>query len=266
MERTVLLNNGYKMPFNGIGTYSLIGEECYEAVLNALKLGIRLIDTASFYHNEEEVGRAIRDSKIPREEIFVITKIYPSEFHDPKKAIEMSLKKLNIGYIDMMLLHHPGSEDVLAYHMIEEYVEKGLVRGIGLSNWYKKELEEFLPQVNIVPALVQNEIHPFYQELDVVPFIQKKGIMVQAWYPFGGRGYAEEILNNEVLLRIVSNHQVSVAQVILRWNLQRRISVIPGSSNINHMKENMNIYHFSLTDEEMKEIEMLKRDEKHDWY
>ena len=145
------------MPLNGIGTYSLTGDTCYNAIRNALDSGVRLIDTAYMYHNEEEIGRAIRDSGIPREEIFVITKIYPSQFDDPEGAIEMALEKLDIGYIDMMLLHHPGDNDVEAYKAMEKYVETGQIHSIGLSNWYVEELEEFLPQIDITPALVQNE-------------------------------------------------------------------------------------------------------------
>lgn len=179
--KTVTLNSGYEMPLNGIGTYSLTGDECYNSITSALNSGVRLIDTAYMYNNEEEVGRAIRDSGIPREEIFVITKIYPSQFNNPEEAIEMALDKLDIGYIDMMLLHHPGSNDVNAYIAMEKYVQQGKIHSIGLSNWYINELEEFLPQVEITPALVQNEIHPYYQELNVVPYIQSKGIVVQGW-------------------------------------------------------------------------------------
>lgn len=218
------------------------------------------------YHNEEEIGRAIRDSGVPREEIFVITKIYPTQFNDPESAIEMSLEKLDIGYIDMMLLHHPGTNDVEAYKAMEKYVEQGLIHSIGLSNWYIEELDEFLPQVDTVPALVQNEIHPYYQELEVVPYIQSKGIVMQGWYPFGGRGHTSELLNDETIIEIANSHNVTAAQVILRWNLQRGVVVIPGSSNPDHIKENTEIYHFELTDEEMQKIESLNRDEKHDWY
>ena len=148
----------------------------------------------------------------------------------------------------------------------KKYVEQGKIRSIGLSNWYEKELKDFLPKVNITPALVQNEIHPYYQENDVVPYIQGLGIVVQGWYPFGGRGYTKELLNNEVLLEIAEYHNVTVAQVILRWNLQRGVVVIPGSSNPSHIKENTAIYHFELTEEEMNKIKELDRNEKHDWY
>lgn len=262
----VTLNSSYDMPTNGIGTYSLTGDECYNAITSALQSGVRLIDTAYMYHNEEEIGKAIRDSQVNREDIFVITKIYPSQFDDPRAAIDLVLEKLNIGYIDMMLLHHPGDGDVKAYHVMEDYVEQGKIRSIGLSNYYIEELEDFLPQVNITPALVQNEIHPYYQELDVVPYIQSHGIVMQGWYPFGGRGHTEELLNDETIVSIADAHNVTAAQVILRWNLQREVVVIPGSSNPDHIQENTEIYHFKLTEDEMKKIEALNRNEKHDWY
>ena len=219
--KTVTLNSGYEMPLNGIGTYSLTGDDCYNSMTYALNSEVRLIDTAYMYNNEEEVGRAIRDSGIPREEIFVITKIYPSQFNNPEEAIEMALDKLDIGYIDMMLLHHPGSNDVNAYIAMEKYVQQGKIHSIGLSNWYINELEEFLPQVEI---------------------------------------------NNKTIVEIANAHNVTSAQVILRWNMQREVVVIPGSSNPEHIKENTEIYDFELTSEEMQKIEKLNRDEKHDWY
>ena len=151
------------------GVYSLFDEECYNSVTALLEAGGRLIDTAYMYHNEAAVGRAVRDSNVPREEIFVITKLYLSQFADAEDAIDEALQKLDIGYIDMLLLHHPGEGDVQAYLAMEQAVADGKVRSIGLSNWYIEELEEFLPQVNITPALVQNEIHPYYQENDVIP-------------------------------------------------------------------------------------------------
>ena len=264
--RTVTLNSGYEMPLNGIGTYSLTGDVCYNSIRSALSSGVRLIDTAYMYGNEEEVGRAIRDSGIPREEIFVITKIYPTQYDNPREAIDMALEKLDIDYIDMMLLHHPGDGDVEAYKVMEEYVKEGKIRSIGLSNYYVEELSAFLPKVDTVPALVQNEIHPYYQENDVIPYIQDLGIVVQGWYPFGGRGHTSELLNDDVIVDIAHNHGVSAAQVILRWNLQKGVVVIPGSSNPDHIKENTDIYGFELSSDEMKRINALDRNEKHDWY
>lgn len=264
--KTVKLNSGYEMPLNGLGTYSLTGDECYNSVKSALEAGVRLFDTAYMYNNEEEVGRAIRDSKIPREDIFVITKIYPTQYDNPEEAIDMALEKLDIDYIDMMLLHHPGDGDVKAYKAMEKYVKDGKIKSLGLSNYYVSELSDFLPKVDIMPALVQNEIHPYYQENDVIPYIQNLGMVVQGWYPFGGRGYTSELLNNSVIKKIANEHNVSSAQVILRWNLQKGVVVIPGSSNPEHIRENNDIYDFELTNKEMKQINDLDKGEKHDWY
>lgn len=264
--KTVILNNGLSMPIYGLGTYSLHGDECINAVKYALANGVRLFDTAHIYGNEEEIGQAIRESGVPREEIFVITKLYPNQFSNPQKAIDLSLQKLNIGYIDMMLLHHPGQGDVNAYLVIEKAIKAGKIRAAGLSNWYIKELQNFLPKVNIKPALVQNEIHPYYQENDVIPFIQKSGITVQGWYPLGGRGYVTKMLANPVLNEIVAKHNKTAAQVILRWNLQKGVVVIPGTSNPAFIKENTQLFDFELTAKEMEQINSLDRNEKHDWY
>ncbi len=262
--KTVKLNNGYEIPLNGIGTYSLLNEVCYNSVLYALQNGVRLIDTAYIYRNEEEVARAVRDSKIDRKDVFVITKLYPNQYNDAENAINEALKKL--GYIDMMLLHHPGNNDVEAYKAIEKAVKEGKIKSIGLSNWYIKELKEFLPKINIMPALVQNEIHPYYQDTEVVEYIQSLGIAVQAWYPLGGRGHQRELLNDSVLKDIAKKHNKSVAQIILRWHLQRGVIVIPGSSNRAHIIENTELYDFELSDDEMRRISALNRNEKHDWY
>ncbi len=269
--KSVTLNSGYEMPINGLGTYSLHGETCVNSVKSALACGVRLIDTASAYGNEEEVGQAVREAMeelgLKREDIFVITKIYPgSEMADPEKSIQACLDRLDLGYVDMMLLHHPDRNDVKAYRAMEKFVEEGKIRSLGLSNWYVEELEEFLPQVTITPALVQNEIHPYYQENDVIPYIQDLGIVVQGWYPLGGRGHTAELLGDSVISSIAKTHGVSSAQVILRWNLQKSVVVIPGSSNPDHIKENTELYDFMLTDEEMAQINALDRNEKHDWY
>lgn len=264
---TVLLNSGYEMPILGLGTYSLQEDICKNSVLSALSQGYRLIDTAYMYGNEKEIGQAIRESGVPRKDIFVITKIYPGEqFANPEKAIQDSLDKLDIGYIDMMLLHHPGSNDVKAYKAIEKFVEEGKIHSIGLSNWYIEEIDSFISQVNIMPALIQNEIHPFYQEQKVVSYMHRLGIVMQAWYPLGGRGHTNEILNNEVITKIAQKHNVTSAQVVLRWHLQRGIVAIPGSSNPEHICENISIFDFELSDSEMNEINLLDKNEKYDWY
>ena len=265
-KKKVKLNSGYDMPLNGIGTYSLEDDVCVKSVSEALKRGVRLIDTAYMYDNEKEVGKAVRESGIPRKEIFVTTKLYPDQYDNPEKAINDSLKRLDIGYIDLLLLHHPGENDVKAYKAMEKAVRQGKVCSIGLSNWYIEELQEFLPQVTITPAVVQNEIHPYYQESKVIDYVHSLGIVMEGWYPFGGRGYTKELLSDKTTAKIAKAHGKSVAQVILRWNLQKGVVVIPGSSNPAHIQENTEIYDFTLSKKEMKQINALNRDEKHDWY
>lgn len=243
-SRTVTLNSGYEMPAAGLGTYALSDEECYNSVTALLEDGGRLIDTASYYGNEESVGRAIRDSDVPRKEIFVTTKIYPTEFDDPEGAIEACLERLDIGYIDLMLLHHPGAGEINAYREIEKAIDAGKIRSAGVSCYYIRETDAFLKNVSTPPALIQNEIHPYYQDTDVVRHIQSlsQKIVVQSWYPLGGRGYTGPMLNNRVIDEIAGRYGKSPAQVILRWDLQNGVAVIPGSSSPKHIREN--IFHF----------------------
>lgn len=263
---TITLNSGYKMPVLGLGTYSLEGDVCVKSVEAALKAGVRKIDTAYIYDNEESVGEGIKKSGVPREEIFVTTKLYMDQYDNAEKAIDDALKRLDLEYIDLMLLHHPDDNDVKAYRAMEKAVRQGKIRSIGLSNYYIKEMKEFLPKVSTTPALVQNEIHPFYQEKKVVEYMHKQGIVVEAWYPFGGRGYTKELLNNQTITKIAKAHGVSSAQVILRWHLQRGVVAIPGSSNPDHIKENISVFGFKLSKKEMKQMGKLDRNEKHDWY
>lgn len=260
------LNSGYDLPAVGLGTYALHGSTCTNAVVAAIKSGYRLIDTASFYGNEREVGEGVRKSDVPREEIFVQTKLYPNQYSHAAKAIDEALKKLDIGYIDMMLLHHPASNDVTAYKAIEKAIQDGKVRTAGISCYYIRETDAFLPKVTIKPSLIQNEIHPYYQDSPVVEHIQNKGIVVQGWYPLGGRGYTGAMLNDAVLCGIAAAHGKAPAQVILRWNLQRGVAVIPGSCNPAHIKENISIFDFELSQEELEQISGLDKREKHDWY
>lgn len=263
---TVKLSSGYDMPILGLGTYSLHGDVCINSVKAALASGFRKFDTASIYGNEEEVGQAIRESDVSREKIFVATKLYPNQYANPEAAIEECLRKLNIGYIDLMLLHHPGTNDVKAYKAMEKYVAEGKIRSIGVSCYYVNEINDFLPQVNIKPVLVQNEVHPYYQDTEVVEHLHNLGIVVEAWYPLGGRGHQGELLSDPVLSDIAARHGKSVVQVILRWHLQRGVVAIPGSSNPDHIEENISIFDFTLSNEEMAQIAAINRNEKHDWY
>lgn len=266
----VRLSSGYDMPVVGLGTYSLHGDKCVNAVQSAIRLGYRKFDTASFYGNEEEVGKSIRqavgEGLVKREDVFITTKLYPDEFADAEKNIEKSLRKLNIGYVDLMLLHHPGAHDFEAYKMMERYVEHGKIRSLGVSNYYIKEMAEFLPKVKIKPVLDQNEIHPYYQDKAVTEYLHKCGIVVEAWYPLGGRGFNSELMKEPVIIDIAGRHGKSMVQTILRWDLQNGVVVIPGAGNIEHQNENISIFDFELTAEEMSCINALERCEKHDWY
>jgi len=262
----IRLNSGRMMPIVGLGTYSLRGERCIQAVQSAVQIGYRKFDSASFYGNERELGEALRSCGVPREELFVATKLYPNQFADAPRAIEESLARLNLGCVDLMLLHHPGAHDVRAYRAMERVMEEGRIRSLGLSNFYEKELTAFLPQVSVKPVLVQNEIHPYYQDREATRFIQSLGIVVEAWYPLGGRCCNRELLHEPVLAAIAKAHGVSPVQVILRWDLQRGVAVVPGSSNPAHQRENLSLFDFELSDEEMEKIASLDRKEKHDWY
>ena len=264
----ITLNSGYEMPVVGLGTYSLHGSTCTNAVRTAIESGYRMIDTASFYGNEREVGMGVRASGVPRSDIFVTTKLYPNQYSHAGRAIDEALRKLDIGYIDLMLLHHPGANEAAAYREIEKAIETGRVRSAGVSCYYIRETDAFLKKVITPPALIQNEIHPYYQDTDVVRYIQSlsRKIAVQSWYPLGGRGYTGSMLNNKVIGEIAERHGKSPAQVILRWDLQNGVAVIPGSGNAEHIRENISIFDFELTADEMKEIGKLNRNEKHAWY
>ena len=262
----VKLASGYDLPVVGLGTYALRGNTCVNAVRTALESGYRLIDTASFYGNEREVGEGVRASGVPREEVVVQTKLYPNQYGHAARAIEACLSKLNLGYIDILLLHHPASNDVRAYRAIERAIRDGKVRSAGISCYYIRELDAFLPQVDLKPVLVQNEVHPYYQDTPVVRHIQEADIPVQAWYPLGGRGYNRELMADPILRDIAAAHGKSLVQVILRWNLQRGVTVIPGSSDPEHIRENISVFDFSLSKDEMGKIAALNRNEKHDWY
>lgn len=267
---SVRLGSGYDMPVIGMGTYSLHGDECEAAVLSAINCGYRKFDTASFYRNEVEVGRAIRraisENLIRREDVFVATKLYPNEYADAESHIVRCLQNLDLGYLDLLLLHHPGTHDADAYRVMEQYVAKDKIRSLGVSCFYIREMSEFLPKVNIRPVLDQNEIHPYYQDRGVVEYLHSLGIVAEAWYPFGGRGYNSELMHEPVIEEIARRHGKTLPQVILRWNLQNGVAVIPGSSNPQHQKENISVFDFELSAEEMRRIDALERGEKHDWY
>lgn len=265
---TVLLNNGQTMPILGIGTYRLSQSEAENSVYWALRDGYRLIDTAHIYGNEEGVGRgikrAISKGLVTREKIFVTTKMWTADFDDGEGAIEESLRRLDLDYIDLMILHHSQpSNDVTAYQAMEKAVEEGKLRSIGLSNYYTAEdFDRLVNATTITPALLQNETHPYYQSKEMKEHLKQYGTVLESWFPLGGRGNTQTLFNDPVISAIAAAHGKTPAQVILRWHLQAGNIAIPGSSNEAHIQENYEIFDFSLSDEEMQELTALDKQER----
>ena len=262
-NRTVKLNSGYEMPVLGLGTWTLTGETCENAVYAALKSGYRLIDTAKYYGNEREVGNAIhratKDGICKREEIFVTTKLVPWS-NNPDLDIDDSLKQLGLSYIDLCLLHQHGSTsgDDAVYQAMCKAAKSGKIRSIGISNFYtEKTVSHFIKDFEIPPAVIQNENHLKYQNNSLRDWAAKKGIYIESYYPFGGRGHTTEHLQNETVLEIARAHGKSAAQLIVRWHLQSGYIAIPGSSNPDHIAENFDVWDFELTENEMKKLNAL---------
>lgn len=260
---TIQLNSGFEMPVLGLGTWTLTGETCENAVYVALKSGYRLIDTAKYYGNEREVGnairRAIKDGICKREEIFVTTKLVPWS-NNPDLDIDDSLKQLGLSYIDLCLLHQHGSDsgDDAVYKAMIRAAKDGKIRSIGISNFYtEKTVSHFINDFEIPPAVIQNENHLKYQNNSLRDWADKKGIYIESYYPFGGRGHTKEHLQNETVLEIARAHGKSAAQIIVRWHLQSGYITIPGSSNPAHIAENFDVWDFELTENEMKKLNAL---------
>ena len=269
---TVTLNNGIEMPILGIGTFSLSDSDAEESVYWALKDGFRLIDTARIYGNEAGVGRAIRraieEGFVTREEIFVTTKMWTSDYDNGDAAVNASLERLGLDYIDLMILHHSQPRnDIRAYQAMEKAVQDGRLRSIGLSNYYEPDdVDRVVNAVTIVPALLQNETHPYHQSTEMKEHIAQYGTVMESWFPLGGRGNTQTLFNDPVIAGIAAAHGKSSAQVILRWHLQAGNIAIPGSHNEKHIQENFEIFDFELTDEEMSQMTALDKNNRlGDW-
>lgn len=251
------LNNGVEMPSIGIGTYLLSPDEAEASVTEALKVGYRLIDTANAYQNEKAVGRAIKASKIPREEIFVETKLWPSVYTDPE-AIDKTLKRLDLDYIDLLLLHQPAGDYITGYKMMEKALKEGKVKSIGISNFYGERLDNLLNNIEIKPAVTQVETHPYYPQEEMKEKLKEYGTKLQAWFPLGGRGN-DSVLTEKTIKDLAQKYEKSPAQIILRWHNQKGVIVIPGSKNPDHIKDNLNIFDFRLSEEDMRKIDELNK-------
>ncbi len=257
----VTLSNGVKMPQLGYGVYQVSKDECERCVFDALKVGYRHIDTAQSYFNEEEVGNAIKKSGIPREEIFLTTKVWIEHYgyEACRASVLESLKKLQTDYIDLMLLHQPFSDYYGAWRALEDLYDEGKIRAIGISNFYPDRMIDLASFARIKPMVNQVETHPFNQQVEAQKWMEKYGIQIEAWAPFGeGRG---GLFTNETIAEIGKKYDKSVAQVILRWELQRGIVVIPKSVHIERMEQNFNVFDFELSDEDMAVMASLDKRE-----
>ena len=262
------LNNGIKMPMAGIGTFLLTPDEAETSVLSALQCGYRLIDTANAYVNEKAVGRAMRKSGIPRDEIFLETKLWPS-FYEQEDAVEKTLQRLGTDYlvrldtpyIDLLLIHQPAGNYVAGYRLMEKAYKEGKVRAIGLSNFTPEQVQEILDICEVKPAVLQTEVHPYSQEKELKAFLDKEGIVIQAWYPLGHGDKA--LIQEPLFTEFGKKYGKSNAQIILRWHIQAGNIVIPGSKNPAHIKDNFNLFDFALTDDEMAKITALDKQKRY---
>lgn len=256
-----ILSNGVKMPQLGYGVYQVTKDECERCVLDALKAGYRLIDTAQSYFNKEEVGSAIKKSGVAREEIFLTTKVWIEHYgyEDCKASIDESMKKLQVEYLDLLLLHQPFADYYGAWRALEEYYEAGKIRAIGISNFYPDRMVDTATFAQIKPMINQIEIHPHHQQKESKSWHDKYGIQLEAWAPFGeGR---DGMFKEPVLEEIGAKYGKTTAQVILRWHLQRGIVVIPKSTHYARMVENFNVFDFKLSDNDMSQIAELDKNQ-----
>ena len=252
------LNNGVKMPVVGFGVFQVKDEEeCKRVVLDAIDAGYRLIDTAQSYGNEEAVGKAIQETNVPREEIFITTKVWISNYgyEKAKASVEESLKKMQLDYLDLVLLHQPFKDYHGAYRALIDLYKEGKIKSIGVSNFYPNILTNFCEVVKVKPVVNQVELHPYYTQEKALETMKYYDVIPEAWAPLGGGRYNP--FEDEMLKRIATKYNKSVGQVILRWNIQRGVIVIPKSTHVERIKENIDIFDFELNEEEMKQISSL---------
>ncbi len=259
MEQTYIkLNDGNKIPQFGLGVYQVPeGEATINAVKTALEMGVRHIDTAHAYQNERSVGKAVNESGIPREEIWITTKLWPSEYGEGKtsQAIDKMLKRLDTDYIDLLLLHQQFGDYIGAYKDMQKAVKDGRVKSIGLSNFESERLEEVLNMAEIPPSVLQVECHPYYQQNELKKRIEKYGTVIESWYPIGHGD--KNLINEPLFTKLGQKYGKTNVQIILRWHIQEGTIVFPRSTNPVHIKENFEIFDFSLTADEMNEIRKL---------
>lgn len=254
IEETFKLNNDVEIPVMGLGTFQMSPDQAQNATLDALKDGYRLIDTANGYMNEKAVGRAIKESGLTREEIFISSKLWPTVYEN-ENAIDDTLKRLDIDYIDLLFLHQPAGNWKEGYRQIEKAYKEGKVRAIGISNFEGATLDELLDFAEVKPQVIQTEAHPYYTAQKIMATLKPYGTRLMAWYPLGHGD--SSLLKQPIFTQLAEKYNKSNVQIILRWHIQAGHIVIPGSTNPSHIQSNLDIFDFKLTDEEMAEIAKL---------
>ena len=256
----IILNNKLKCPVVGIGTFMLSPADAEVSVREALKMGYRLVDTANAYVNERAVGRGIKESKVDRKDVFLSTKLWPSEYEN-ENAVDETLERLGVNYVDLLFIHQPAGNWLAGYRQLEKAYKEGKAKSIGISNFEGKYIEELETKWEIVPQFIQVEAHPYFTQTELRKTLDKYDIKIMSWYPLGHGD--KSLINEPVFAELGKKYGKSSAQIILRWHTQKGFVVIPGSKNVDHIKDNLDILDFKLTDEEMAEIAKLDKNERY---
>ena len=256
----ITLNNEIKCPVVGIGTFMLSPADAENSVREALKMGYRLVDTANAYVNERAVGRGIKDSGVAREEVFLSTKLWPSEYEN-ENAVDETLERLGVNYVDLLYIHQPAGNWLAGYRQLEKAYKEGKAKSIGISNFEGKYIEELQTKWEVIPQFIQVEAHPYYTQSELRQTLEKYDIKLMSWYPLGHGD--KSLINEPLFAELGKKYGKTSAQVILRWHIQMGFVVIPGSKNVDHIMDNLNILDFTLTDEEMSEIAKLDKNQRY---
>ena len=258
--QTIKLNNGIECPVIGLGTFMLSPADAQKSTREALKMGYRLIDTANAYVNERAVGRGIKESGVARKEVFLSTKLWPSEYENPN-AVDETLERLGVDYVDLLYIHQPAGNWLAGYRQLEKALRDGKARSIGISNFEGKYIQELETKWETAPQFIQVEAHPYFTQKDLRVTLDKYGIRLMSWYPLGHGDKA--LIEEPIFAELGKKYGKSPAQVILRWHTQMGFVVIPGSKNVDHIKDNLNIMDFELTADEMAKIASLDKGERY---
>lgn len=256
----IILNNKLECPAVGLGTFMLSPAEAENSVREALKMGYRLVDTANAYVNERAVGRGMRDSGVSRGEIFLSTKLWPSEYENDN-AVDETLERLGVDYVDLLYIHQPAGNWLAGYRQLEKAYREGKAKAIGISNFEGKYIEELQTKWEVVPQFVQVEAHPYFTQKELRKTLDKYNIRLMSWYPLGHGD--QSLINEPVFAKLGKKYGKTPAQIILRWHTQMGFVVIPGSKNVDHIRDNLNIFDFKLTNDEMAEIAKLDKGERY---